>query len=178
MDRPEIDYANLPYLPREGIQAGGSHRYLTRSLFLETAPEANKPEALWTMAEHEVFAFDRWIPSAWMVYIHATDEYDALRKLCGNVRQWEHIKGMFEKVGRLHILESWQMEQAAYQRSKLRETLLKTATTPGGSGSTAATKMLLQLIEAPQRGRPKKKKESEPPSAVEEAAQRVVNFQR
>ncbi|MDY0087128.1 MAG: hypothetical protein RBS78_01020 [Coriobacteriia bacterium] len=184
-ERPVIDYAALPYLPREGVQAAGNNQYLTRSLFLETASTKEQEAlALWTMSEHEVFANGKWYPSAWMVYIHATDEYDALRKICGNVRQWEHIKAMFEKVGRAHILEAWEAEQRYLQKSRVRAALEKTAIVPGAPGQTAAAKMLLAMVEGKGRGpgRPKQEKpnpESEKAkSAAEEAISRVVDFQK
>lgn len=183
-ERPIIDYANLPYLPREGIQAAGNNQYLTRSLFIETAnTEELKAKAMWTMAEHEVYAYGRWFPSAWMAYIHATDEYDALRKICGNVRQWEHIKEMFATVKRLHTLEAWEAEQKYLQRSRIRNALEKTATVPGAPGQTAAAKQLLAMIDGPKkRGRPVEEKvdpeKEKAAAAVAAAAQRVVDFQR
>lgn len=182
-DAPLIDYADLPYLPRQGIQAPGNYKYATRSLFLETAPdEEAKQRAMWCLAEHEVLAYGRWYPSAWMTFIHATDEYDALRKICGNVRQWEHIKDMrvaskgaarFEDC----LLQDWRTEQAYLQRSRLREALLATAV-GGGPSSVTAIRTLLPLIDNPVRGRPKKDAPKEKPAAaVEEAMSRVVNFQ-
>lgn len=182
-ERPTIDYANLPYLPREGIQAAGSNRYLTRSLFIETAPDDAKHEALWTMAEHEVWAYGRWFPSAWMTYIYATDEYDAIRKLVGNVRQWEHVKAMFAKVGRGHILEAWEAEQRLLQRSRIRAALEKTAVVPGAPGQTAAAKQLLAMLDGPKkRGRPAGEKPDEGKAkavaALESVAARVIDFQR
>lgn len=178
-DRPIIDYPNLPYLSREGIYTSNNN-YATRSLFLETAREDMKPDALWTLAETEVFAHDRWFPSAWMAYIHATDEYDALRKICGNVRQWEHIKAMFEKTGRTHTLDAWVAEQVYLQKSKLRHTLTIGALS-GGPGYTAAAKMLLAILDGPaKRGRPKteKPKDDEKEAAVSEDAARILQFQR
>ena len=178
-DRPIIDYAKLPYLPREGIQAAGNFKYATRSLFLETAPEERKPEALWCLAEHEVFAYGKWYPSAWMVYIHATDEYDALRKICGNVRQWEHIKAMKGPKDMEAMLENWRIEQAYLQRSRLKEVLTAGATS-GLPGYTAAAKMLLAMIDGPaKRGRPKKEKEAPPVDpGVKEDGERVLQFRQ
>ena len=174
--RPIIDYANLPYLPREGIQAAGNYKYATRSLFLETAPDERKPDAMWCLAEHEIFAYGRWFPSAWMVYIHATDEYDALRKICGNVRQWEHIKAMKGCKDMQALLDDWQREQAYLQRAKIREVLMANLI-PGQPGVTAAAKMLLQIIDGPnKRGRPAKPKEVEKDPGVAEDANRVLQF--
>lgn len=176
--RPVIDYENLPYLPREGIQAEGNYKYATRSLFLETARDEQKPKALWCLAEHEIFAYGKWFPSAWMVYMHATDEYDALRKICGNVRQWEHIKAMKGPKDMGLLLEDWQREQAYLQRSKLREQLTKGALS-GLPGYTAAAKMLLQMIDGPlKRGRPAKPKDQPKDPGVEEDANRILQFRQ
>lgn len=173
--RPIIDYANLPHLPREGIQAQGNFKYATRSLFMETAPDDRAPDALWCISEHEIFAYGKWYPSAWMVYIHATDEYDALRKICGNVKQWNHIVIFLEKW-RKGLLESWQQEQAFLQRSKLKETLTRGALS-GDPGYTAAAKMLLTMIDGPRkRGRPSKAKEPPADPGIETDAARVLQF--
>lgn len=176
--RPAIDYANLPHLAREGIQADGNYRYATRSLFLETAPEERKADAIWCLAEHEVYANGRWYPSAWMVYIEAVDEYDALRKLCGNVRQWEHIKAFLEKW-KPGLLDAWVAEQAYIQRSRLRARLERGAMS-GMPGYTAAAKMLLSMIDGPvKRGRPAKAKEPEKNDKEHAAdAERVLQFRQ
>lgn len=177
--RPVIDYANLPHLPREGIQSEGNFKYATRSLFLETAPTEEKEKlAVWCLSEHEVYAHGRWYPSAWMAYIHAADEYDALRKICGNVKQWNEIKKMKAPKNMVELISMWAEEQAFMQRSSLREALLKTAL-ERGQGSTAATKMALQMIDTPIRGRPKKA-ESPPEDRDEVKADgaRVLQFAR
>lgn len=173
--RPDFDYANLPYLAREGIQANGNGKFLTRSLFLETCDPENYPGVLWCLSEHEVFcpAEDRWIPSAWMTYIYATDEYDALRKICGNVRQWEAIKKMSlnSRDKKMEdVLNDWRMEQAYVQKQAIKDTLLRGAIS-GAPGYTAAAKMLLQLIDGPGRiGAPKKAKDTKPQEAREAGA--------
>lgn len=184
--RPTIDYANLPHMAREGIQAGGNNHYVTRGLFIETAPnEEAKKSALWTLAEHEVYAYGKWYPSAWMAFIHSIDEYDAARKICGNLRQWELILQMLENRGRGHTLESWRAEWSALQRSILRQSLMLTAL-HGGSGATAAVKQLLAMTDPPQKpGRPanktkptKTEQEKGLKDKVEEDAARVLAFTR
>lgn len=162
-DKPKIDYCDLPAMPRDGIHGRGNSKFLTRSLFLETCEPENYEQVVWCLSEHEVYcpALKRWIPSAWMAYIYADDEYDALRKICGNVRQWEAIKKMTTNQGRkmVDVIADWQAEQALIQRSALRQTLLRGALS-GSPGYTAAAKMLLQMIDAPIRGRPKKDRTS------------------
>ena len=173
MDRPTIDYPNLSYLPREGIQTEGNNAWATRSLFLETAKPEHEVDARWCLSEHEVFAHDKWYPSAWMVYIHAADEYDALRKICGNVKQWEHIKKFLDKW-RKGMFEMWCAEQAYIQRSQLKQRLMDGALSES-PGYTAAAKMLLQMIDGPKKvGRPRKEKVE--PSDDEGDTARVLKF--
>jgi hypothetical protein len=155
---PDYDYANMPFLPREGVQSKGNNKYATRSMFLETAREQDKPNAMWCLAEHEIYAYDRWYPSAWMVYINAVDEYDALRKLCGNVRQWEHIKAMKLPKDFSRILENWTAEWAYLQKASIRKTLLDNCLA-GAPGYTTGAKMLLAMLDGKNPvGRPKKEK--------------------
>lgn len=169
--KPEFDYATMPYLDREGIQGRGKSKFLTKSLFLETCAPEMYDSVLWCLSEHEVYCPDlnRWIPSAWMVYLHATDEYDALRKICGNVRQWEAIKGMTTNKGRkmTDVIADWHSEQALMQKQHIKDTLLRGAIS-GAPGYTAAAKMLLTLIDGPmKRGRPNKAKDTKPEEAHE-----------
>lgn len=172
-ERPTIDYANLPYLPREGIQTAGNNAWATRSLFLETATAEFEEQARWCVSEHEIFAHGKWYPSAWMVYIHAADEYDALRKICGNVKQWEHIKKFLDKW-RKGMFEMWVAEQAYVQRSILKQRLMNGALS-AAPGYTAAAKMLLQMIDGPKKvGRPKK--EPEVPKDESDDSARVLKF--
>ncbi len=178
MERPTIDYCNLPYLPREGIQTEGNNAYVTRSLFLETAKTSHEEGALWCLSEHEIYAHGRWYPSAWMAYIYATDEYDALRKICGNVKQWELIKEFLAKY-RVGMFEAWQLEQNFVQKSKIRETLIRGATS-GMPGYTAAAKLVLAMLDGPaKRGRPKKVEEQKPADKdTDEDAARVLTFRQ
>lgn len=177
VERPIIDYAKLPHLPREGIQTAGNNAWATRSLFLETAKPEHEQAAMWCLSEHEVLAHGRWYPSAWMCFIHATDEYDALRKICGNVKQWEAIKSFLEKY-RIGMYDAWVAEQAYVQRSALRATL-HTAALSLTPGYTAAAKMLLAMIDGPvKKGRPKKDEPKVEDKGIEEDAGRVLTFSR
>lgn len=179
-ERPIIDYANLPYLPHEGIRAGGcANKFYTRSLFLELCNvlARERDKAIWTLSETEVFENGRWYPSAWQAYIHSVDEYDALRKICGNLYQWEKIKLTFERL-RPWMYPKWVEEQKMLQESAIRAALLKTAT-EGGAASTAAAKVLLSptQVKAPI-GRPKKPKEvvEEPSTPIEADVIRISSF--
>ena len=175
-ERPEIDYRNLPHLPREGVQTAGNNAYATRSLFLETAKPDHEKQALWCLSEHEIFAHGRWYPSAWMAFIYATDEYDALRKICGNVKQWELIKAFLDKW-RKGVYDSWVMEQGYVQKSCIRQTLLQGALS-GDPGYTAAARMVLQMLDGPGKvGRPKKEDGEAPKDAgVSDDANRILQF--
>ncbi len=178
-ERPVINYEALPYLPREGIQAAGNNKFATRSLFLETANPEHKAAAPWCLSEHEIYAFGRWYPSAWMAYVHATDEYDALQKICGNVRQWEALKKMTHPKDFSVILENWKLEQAYMQKSKMRDALYRHAVS-GGKGFSASARLVLQMIDGQKpMGRPKKEKapaDKEPPSRVGDDHDRLVEL--
>lgn len=170
-EKPNIDYAKMPFQPRDGVQGKGKGKYLTKSLFLETSALEAKPDALWTLQEHEVFAFGKWYPSAWMIYIHAVDEYDALRKICGNVKQWERIKSMREPKNMEDVIGMWHTEWNYLQRTRIREQLEVAARV---DGSVTAMRTMLQLLDGPKpMGRPKKVKEKPPVEGLDEDLARL-----
>lgn len=179
--KPPFNYVGMPHLPRSGFQIGQQCHYATKGLFLETATPEYVETAPWTLAEEAQFAHNRWYPSAWMIYIYASDEYDALRKLCGSVKQWEKVSSMymngssstFEEL----MLRHWRTEQTQMQRLALKTTLTEGALS-GKAGYTSAAKMLLQMIDAPARGRPKKdrSKKKDDDAAVSADVSRVVAF--
>lgn len=165
-EKPEFDYPHWSYQSREGIQSAGNYKYMTDSLFIERAPDPKT--ALYTMDEHERYVpeLGKWLPSAWLIYIHATDEYDALRKLVGNVRHWETLKVVPWFASKL---EQWQAEHAYLQRSLIRDALMSKLQF---KGDVAAGRTLLQMIDNTlgAKGRPKKEKPDNGPSAADLAA--------
>lgn len=176
-ERPIIDYANLPHMPREGIRSAPGAKFYTRSLFLEVCDPLCPEKAIWSLTETEVFENGRWYPSAWQAYVHSIDEYDALRKICGSVYQWEKIKSSFEKI-RPWMLPQWVAEQKMVQDSVIRAVLLQTLL-EGGAPSTAAAKALLSSTTVKAAvGRPSKSKGvvKEPPAPLEADVIRISSF--
>lgn len=176
-EKPNIDYANLPYLSREGIQSEGNNRFLTRTLFLESSPGDKQHMSLWCLSEHEIYVptENRWVPSAWLAYINAESEYDALMKICGNIRQWEAIKlcTWFKPY-----YEQWVEEQECLQELEVRRALLE-GIRSGKAGYTAAAKQLMQMIQGKKSGRPKKRAyqdRSKKEDAVDKDAGRVAHL--
>lgn len=183
MNKPTFDYAAFPPLPREGIQSEGNNKYVTVGLFLETAHENRMEHVRWCLSEHEIFcpAQNRWIPSAWCLYLASKDEYDAMRKMVGNVYQWETLKKLdwFKQK-----LEMWQLEHSMATRMTIRDALMRKVY-EGGSGDVAAAKLLLEKFNvegdiSKKRGRPKKEREetAQAPSEVDEDLNRIIQFQQ
>ena len=178
---PLFDYESMPYLPREGVQSEGNNRYVTVGLFLETAHENRMEHVKWCLSEHPIFcpALNRWIPSAWELYLSSKDEYDAMRKMVGNIHQWETLKKLdWFKVK----LEMWQAEHSMKQRMTIRDALMRKVY-EGGSGDVAAAKLLLEKFDTSpeplkKRGRPaKQREEAEQPSAeIDDDMSRVLQF--
>lgn len=177
--KPAFDYVRWPYSPREGYQAEGNFRYLTASLFLETAPEDKYPLVRYCLTEHEVYVpvLGKWLPSARLIYTHAIDEYDAMRKLVGNPNHWERVLAL-PRIATL--IDDWRAEQTHMQRLVIREALWATMATQPKS-TVSAAKALLQMIDSKAYSKAKHRrgtKAAEPPSetAVEEDHNRVVSI--
>lgn len=155
--KPEFDYGSFPHLTRDGFRTSGNFKIRTRSLFREECPEGEEAEVMWTLSDQEYYCpvQKRWIPSACLVYIHADDEYDALRKIVGSSKQWDTLK---ETKWFPAYLEMWQAEQAHLQKSAIRAQLLD-GVLSGGPGYVSAARTLLDMIDGKQAvGRPKRKK--------------------
>lgn len=177
MDLPLFDYANWPYSPRTGYQDPKNNKYLTRSLFVETCHNHQIEKARYMLGEHDLYipAREETLPSAWLIYIHADDEYDAMRKLVGNPHQWEALKNTewFPKW-----LDQWEAERKMKVASELR-TNLSSIVRRGEGGATAAAKLIMDLDSlktAPvAKGRPRKETIDPGPGEdeVEKDAQRL-----
>jgi len=156
-EKPEFDYAAFPHLTRDGFRTQGNFKIRTRSLFKEECPDGEEAEVMWTLSDQEYYCHiqKRWIPSACLVYIHADDEYDALRKIVGSSKQWDTLKETKWFPG---YLELWQAEQSHMQRSTIKAQLLE-GVISGGPGYVSAARTLLDMIDGKQSvGRPAKKK--------------------
>jgi len=161
------DYINWPYQPREGFQAEGNGKYLTKSLFLERAKDDMQHLARYVLREHEVWVptEQRWVPSAWLIYIYSSNEYDAMRKLVGNPHQWEALK---KSAWFPYWFDQWQAEHALLQASLIQQNLMETMKA-GGAGSVSAAKQLSDMLGITKpKGRPRKPKEVEAGSTEED----------
>ncbi len=154
---PKWDYATWPYAPREGIQSEGNNRYITQALFLETAREGQMKYVRYVLDDHDIYCPDlgRWIPSARLVYIHAADEYEAIRKLVGNLQHWERL---LDLPALADVIDDWRAEQKHIQRLHIKEMLTETLDR-GEQGSVTAARTLLQMIDKNPVGRPKKERQ-------------------
>ena len=159
IDTPPLDlqlmYENWPQRDRKAILTDGNNKYPTQGLFIETATNPNT--AIYTLGPEPIFGEGKTYHSAWMIYVHADDEYDALRKLVGTVKHWEILKrtSFF-----MPILEEWQKEQGYVQKSRMKKALLLTALA-GGPGNVSAARTVLQMVEGSlgAKGRPAKQKD-------------------
>lgn len=170
-----FDYRKFPHLSREGILADTNNKFRTVSLFLETCPKGSEHEVMWCLSETEQYCevTQRWIPSAWMVYIYADNEYDAMRKIVGNVRQWEtltKLKWFKEKYS------MWVQEQQMMQKSVIKSALMLTVLS-GANGTVSAAKMLMDQFGtnvAKGAGRPSPKEKPEANDDVQDDFERIV----
>lgn len=164
-----IDYNNIPPQPRKGIKGEINNKFYTRGLFYEQAED--KDTALFALEDDEIEHNGKTLPCAALIYIYSKSEYDAMRKICGNMKQWELLKTLpwFAPV-----YERWKEEQNCVQRDIVKDKLLSTIKA-GNSQSVAAARQLIQMIDGKQSGRPEKKKSANP---IEEDYQRVVALVR
>ena len=133
----------------------------TRSLFLEAQPYKlrEKYPPLYSLTEEE----REGLPSAYQIYMHSTDEYDAAMKLVGSLRHWrklldsewfmEGIEGtMFEG------LNQWREDMMLRDASRSKKQLQAAA----AQGDTASARKLLDTATPKQQkapvGRPKEEK--------------------
>lgn len=175
--QPIFDYAKFPHLKREGILSEGNNKFMTLSLFLETCPKGKEAEIRWCLSESEQYCevTERWIPSAWMCFLFADNEYDAMRKIVGNVRQWEQLKSLkwFKEKYAL-----WEEERLMMQTSTIQQSLLLSVQS-GGAGSVSAAKMLMEQFNGAEGkkkvGRPVKQKSQDESDKDKQTEDATVN---
>lgn len=167
----KFDYNNIPFQPRKGLKAENNHRWRTRSLFYETCAPEDRGECLFSLEDDEMWCEeqDKWLPCAALIYIYSKSEYDAMRKICGSLKQWENLKS---RPWFVPLYEQWKEEQNCVQRDIVREKLLE-AVKDGKGQSVAAARQLCQIIDGKQSGRPAKKAKSSP---VDQDYDRVVSL--
>lgn len=154
---PEYDYENMPYLSPKGMRCDGiSHKRLTKALFYETARPETLQHVIWSITQDAVYVSERniWVPSAARTYVYATDEYDALCKLVGEVEQWEVLKASpwFKPY-----FQRWHLEWAFRQRSQMMAAL-KESVMEMRPGAVSAARTIIGMLDKMPVGRPKKVK--------------------
>lgn len=148
-------------------------RYRTESLFHETkraSVEENYPP-VYTLKSFP----HRGLPSAYQIYMNATNEYDAAMQLVGDMRHWRRLCGLkwfmegledksFE--GLLQWREDKKMKDEAEAIKLLKE--------QAENGSVTAQKTLYDISVgkgSTGAGRPQKKKDT---SVADEASAKIV----
>lgn len=152
----EKAYRQWPHRSPEGVWDENHRHRLTRGLFIEMWEKGDENSALYTLHHEERVwsATGRMYPSAARIYVNATDEYDALRKLVGEVEQWETLKAT---VWFQPYIEKWHKEWAMLQRSMMLNKLRNLAMTGQPGAVTAARTIIAELNKNPV-GRPRKEK--------------------
>lgn len=145
-------YASLPFADRRGTRMPGNYVWATMALFygISEFPDVVR----WTLGPWEEKIGDRVIPSAHLCFVYAIDEYDAARKLVGNLEHWDALcaTSWFPKY-----LTIWRREQAAYQKTQLKLSLQLASL---GANAVPAARTLIQMIDGSlgKKGRPNKEK--------------------
>lgn len=164
-----FDYAGWKYQSARGIR-GGNNLFLMSALFVDK--ERRDDLALYTSHEEEFEYRGKVWPSAYQIVIQAQDEYDAMRKLVGNQKQWDELKT-------LEWFSEWLdralREQRSRQESAIRKVMLELAE----DGDKQAAKIVLELAKAKRPvGRPKKAKTNHksPKGDVDGDSARILSF--
>ena len=133
----------------------------TQSLFLESQPYKmrEKYPPLYSLTEEE----REGLPSAYQIYMHSTDEYEAAMKLVGSMRHWRRLceldwfmEGIPEKM--CEGLSQWREDMRLRDASAAKRNLMNAAS----NGDTSSARKLLdtstpKAAKAPV-GRPKQEK--------------------
>lgn len=131
-----FDYSGWKPSPPRGIR-GGNSNYLLGSLFYDQTWQEDL--AVYVMgAEAYQTPNGKWLPSAYQILLHSSDEYDAMIKLVGNLEQWDRLKDLewFSKW-----LERGLREQEARVTSKIRQAMLAKAL----DGDSASARTVLAI---------------------------------
>mgnify|MGYP000347871633 CR=1 FL=1 len=116
----ELEYAEWPYASPSGRRGNGNGLWLTNALFLERADQDKGYEPDFTLEDEAVWhePSQTWLPSARMIYVHSKSEYDAMRKMVGNLGQWKQLKKL---AWFRELLEAWQEEWYMRKENRARE---------------------------------------------------------
>lgn len=113
----------------------------TQGLFYEFP--GNKDDAAYTLKNEDVEYNGKQKVSAYQVYMHAIDEYDAAIKLVGSMKHWRKLCGLkwfIEGIPEHSFegLDSWREDMRLRDESRAKKQLMDSAM----SGNVAAQKVL------------------------------------
>lgn len=165
----KFDYAEYkgftdPALDRK-VLVGRNNKLLTAALFLERSnqwadvTEQRRQEGKWdhepiyTLSETE----QEGLPSAYQIYMHSVDEYEAAKKLFGSIFHWQEL---CKKKWFMEYVVQWREHMALRDFSVAKGTTLREAL----SGDGPAARHLLNFsnkVINPAPNKPKGKKEKE-----------------
>lgn len=151
-------------------------RWRTKSLFAEVPTRGQVENGLlpvyslqeedrwWTVPDYSPISpgEEIWLPSAYLIYLSSTDEYEASLKLVGSTKAWEKMvvnsKWFTEGLGYYKTLEEWREDMRQRDEWIAKKALIQAAQ----EGNAAAAKSLKEYSKKKQTaGRPKKEKEPE-----------------
>ena len=155
---------SFDYIKFTGFQSVGADRAIlldsqnrmrTANLFPESSQDPHdKYPALYSMRDTE----HDGLPSAYLIYMHAIDEYDAATKLVGSLRHWRKLlncKWFMEglKNKGFEGLDQWRKDMVDRDASAGKRALMKQV----AKGDTSAARKILDMAKpaaAPKVGRP------------------------
>jgi hypothetical protein len=136
----------------------------TQSLFLESQPYRLKKKypPVYSLTEEE----REGLPSAYQIYMHSTDEYEAAMKLVGSMRHWRKLcalkwfmEGIKDKM--FEGLEQWREDMRMRDASEAKAHLRMAAK----KGDTSSARKLLDTSKDPaDRRGPGAPKKPKPPA--------------
>lgn len=160
-----IDYTTWDCKQQRVKLKAGMNNDATQALFYEFP---TGKEATYTLKNDDVMYKDKLRVSAYQVYMHSVDEYDAAIKLVGSMKHWRKLcnlkwfmQGMPEHS--FEGLESWREDMALRDASLAKKQLQESAL----GGNVNAQKILYGSVEKPKA----KAKPEETPEAKEKADQ-------
>lgn len=151
-----FDYPGWQQAPARGLR-GGNHNFLMGALFYDQ--DWREDLAVYVLGTEEYTTpGGRVLPSAYQIVTNAIDEYDAMKKLVGNLEQWDRLK-------ELEWFSSWLeralREQLQRQISKVRTAMLWQALEGDNTAARTVLAIDKQMNTKPV-GRPKGKRNEDP----------------
>ena len=161
---PEADISVLR-APKKG------NTFLTSSLFRESNKTEGAYPAFYTLAEEEMDG----LPSAYQIYMHSADEYEAAIKLVGSIKHWKRLcESAWFMDGRCTVnhtgLNSWREDMKLRDASLAKRTVMDQIS----KGNVSAAQTVINKLGIKNTvGRPIKEKDS---SADKEKMDKIVSI--